>query len=424
MVKVLGAVLLVVLFVGCEKKSKILTEEAPVMAAAYDGMSTEKKAMKSVSMPSSSGIKEGSSKKNIQSGTLTAGMIDDNLNIDLFSSYANDMAQKNETLPFLNLKDRMLIQVIDKNGKGVGGANVFISTKDTDIKGITGSDGMFYFYPSFYGVNEKEVKLYVTKQEDKQVFKTTMLNTNHSKYKVVLDVQKNTLPTSLDVMFVIDTTGSMGDELAYVNKELESIVTHVKETHKGIKIRFSLVVYKDQGDEYVANAYPFTSSLDIMQMHIASQKANGGGDYPEAMEVAYEKALNQKWKGGNRARVMFLIADAPPHDEKIKKMYTLNKKAIEKGIHVYSLAASGVGDKAEYIMRQTSLLSGGAYLFLTDDSGVGNAHAEPHSKCYQVTRLDSLMVRVISNELNGVKKDASSDDVIRTVGDYRQGVCR
>ena len=52
----------------------------------------------------------------------------------------------------------------------------------------------------------------------------------------------------------------------------------------------------------------------------------------------------------------------------------------------------------------------GQYLFLTDHSGVGNPHAEPHVPDYQVERLDRLMIRMIASELSG--KRFAADEVI------------
>jgi hypothetical protein len=75
-------------------------------------------------------------------------------------------------------------------------------------------------------------------------------------------------------------------------------------------------------------------------------------------------------------------------------------------------------------MRHLALFTQGRYLWLTDDSGVGNSHAEPKVACYQVTRLDQLISRVIKSELSGQRVEAPSDSVIRSVGDYEKGVCK
>ena len=67
-------------------------------------------------------------------------------------------------------------------------------------------------------------------------------------------------------------------------------------------------------------------------------------------------------------------------------------------------------------MRSSALLTGSQFLFLTDDSGVGNSHAEPRIPYYQVERLEKLMIRMIASELSGQHIQANPADILRTVG--------
>jgi len=68
-------------------------------------------------------------------------------------------------------------------------------------------------------------------------------------------------------------------------------------------------------------------------------------------------------------------------------------------------------------------VTGGRYLFLTDDSGVGYGHAEPTVACYQVTALSKLVSRVLRSELTGKRIEPAPNDIIREVGSYRRGRC-
>jgi hypothetical protein len=85
-------------------------------------------------------------------------------------------------------------------------------------------------------------------------------------------------------------------------------------------------------------------------------------------------------------------------------------------VAIYPVACSGYGDAAEVVLRACALLTGSQFLFLTDDSGVGSAHAEPHIPFYHVEKLDRLLIRMIAAELAGKRLDPRPGDILRTVG--------
>lgn len=230
----------------------------------------------------------------------------------------------------------------------------------------------------------------------------------------------------LDVQLVIDATGSMGDELSYLQSELISIANQLRDRFPQVKPRWSLVVYKDNGDEYVTRPFDFTTDVAQFQKHLAAQSAGGGGDFPEAVIEGLSTGMKQQWRSDTGvAKVMFWVADAPPHPGEGGKFATVVRSARDRGVHVYPIASSGIDDGTEYQMRAAAQLTGGRYLFLTDDSGVGNAHAEPHIPCYSVTRLDRAVVRMIETELAGRQVPTKPADVLRRVGaPDESGACR
>jgi len=97
----------------------------------------------------------------------------------------------------------------------------------------------------------------------------------------------------------------------------------------------------------------------------------------------------------------------------------------DQNVHLYPIAASGADDLTEYEMRSAAVMTGGRYVFLTDDSGVGGGHAEPHIPCYAVTRLDRAIVRVLETEVSGAPIPVAREDVLRTTGNPRpDGTCK
>ncbi len=206
---------------------------------------------------------------------------------------------------------------------------------------------------------------------------------------------------SLDFMIVCDTTGSMGDELSYLAAELKDIVTRIKEDNGNIKTRLSVNFYRDEQDEYVVREYPFTDNLADVVNAIGEQYASGGGDFPEAVHTALDSAINRHEWNEDAVKVMFLVLDAPPHDDGQipSEVKDLIEKAAGMGIRIVPVAASGIDKSTEYLLRHMAFLTGGTYTFLTDDSGIGFTHLEPTIGDYTVERLNDMMVRIVDSYL-------------------------
>ena len=228
--------------------------------------------------------------------------------------------------------------------------------------------------------------------------------------------------SQLDLAFVIDTTGSMSDELNYITSELSYIVEQVRQRFPKLALRYALVVYRDDGDAYVSKEYNFTNLLLDFRKEMSIQRADGGGDHPEAVHKGLERASQLSWQN-NATRVAFWIADAPPHDRHMKETMTLFQTLQKMNVRLYPIAASGAQEKAEYIMRAGAFLTGGQYLFLTDDSGIGNSHAEPNVLCYHVEKLKDVMIRMIQSEVSSQRLQPKPDQIIRTVGSVKDGKC-
>lgn len=201
---------------------------------------------------------------------------------------------------------------------------------------------------------------------------------------------------TLDIGLLIDATGSMQDEMSYIQTELRDIVQRVQPRGSPLEVRISVVYYRDRGDEFVTRPHPFDPDVESTVRFLAATRAGGGGDYPEEMNEALRVMMEQAWSDGPAARMLFVVADAPPHPYPDAR-YTFHEAmtdATRKGISIFPVAASGVDRPTEYLMRTMAVVTGGKYLFLTDHSGVGNPHLTPDQP-FDVHRLNDLMVREI-----------------------------
>jgi hypothetical protein len=230
---------------------------------------------------------------------------------------------------------------------------------------------------------------------------------------------------TLDVALVIDTTGSMGDEITYLQAEFETLSSSIAQKFPNATQRWALVVYRDEGDEYVVRSVDFTADAADFRTQLAAQSASGGGDFPEAPEAAFGHLSQLAWReAAKTARLAFWVADAPHHAERAATMKAAVQAARDLDVHIYPVASSGIDELTEWTMRSTAQITGGRYLFLTDDSGVGGEHEEPTIPCYFVTRLDRAIVRMIDIELTGTYVEPAAADVIRTGGDPTDGACK
>ncbi len=228
------------------------------------------------------------------------------------------------------------------------------------------------------------------------------------------------LSTVVDAVFVVDATGSMGDELKYLKEELTDVIRKVKDRNQELTLNLGSVFYRDHGDEYVTRTSELSSDISKTISFIQNQTANGGGDEPEAIDEALEIAVrNMNWSSDARTKLLFIVTDAPPHNgaENLDRIRDITYDAAEKGIKIIPLTASGIDKSTEYLMRSLALCTNGTYVFLTDHSGIGNPHLEPTTDTYDVGKLNGLIIRLFDQFISAVSCSQDLDQNTRVISD-------
>jgi hypothetical protein len=160
--------------------------------------------------------------------------------------------------------------------------------------------------------------------------------------------------------------------------------------------------YRDVNDAYIVRSFPFTTDLDLALTQLSAQNTAGGGDLPEAMDQAlYNGIYLHDWSPDARARLMFLVADAPYKDTANAEglVGSALQEAALLGVRIIPIEASGTDVDTQFLMRTLDVITGGTYVFLTDDSGVGGPHLEPKVGPYEVEPLNQLLIRLITAAL-------------------------
>ena len=205
-------------------------------------------------------------------------------------------------------------------------------------------------------------------------------------------------PEDVDVVFIFDATGSMSDELHYLQAEMKDVIARAKDATGGLNIRTGAVVYRDHGDEYITRISRLTEDITTTQAFIDRQEASGGGDYPEAVPEALMAGLNSVGFDENaRARIAFLILDAPCHEDSatLALLHEQVLNAAAMGVRIVPVVCSGIAESGEFLLRAIALATNGTSFFLTDDSGIGHSHIKPTTDSLKVEHLNDMLVRTI-----------------------------
>ena len=328
-------------------------------------------------------------------GILTAGEWNDLNNWDFWNNLLSNQDYYDDVNKW-NLKKikRYSFVVADKNESLVANAQITLLSDDVEIwKTRTDNTGKATLW-SDLELNGLTARI---KFDNTQVVVTDVLDYDKGINMVHLDKTIEN-KKSIDIYFAVDATGSMGDEIHYLKAELNDVIERIKQNNSILEMRFGSVFYRDEGDEYVTNDISFTTDQAKLTNFISNQSAAGGGDYPEAVHSALEVAITQNtWNDNASTRILFLLLDAPPHytQEVISSLEISLTIAAEKGIKIVPITASGINKSTEYLMRSFAMLTNGTYVFITDDSGVGNDHLEPTIGEFEVEKLNDLLVRLV-----------------------------
>lgn len=348
---------------------------------------------------SGEGGKEGGGSQK-EPGVITAGEWND---LDNWSFW-NDLLTKDnyKEMPAywgFYPNNRISVEVLSSTSLPVVNASVVLKRNDIPVfRARTDNLGKAELWPDLFQANTNlDYSTLSIEVNDGAAILSQVKPFREGINHLVTDQQ--TVDDRIEISFVVDATGSMGDELEYLKTELMDVLSRVKGANKGTSLFTSSVFYRDEGDDYVTKVSGFTENTSNTIEFIRKQEAAGGGDYPEAVHSALDKAVNElQWSQQAKTKLLFLVLDAPPHYNQsvMESIKSSINKGLETGIKIIPVTASGIDEKTEALMRFFSISTNGTYVFITDDSGVGNKHLEPNVGEYQVELLNNLIVRLIN----------------------------
>jgi Mg-chelatase subunit ChlD len=337
---------------------------------------------------------------------LKAGVADDNRQFNYFLNFLN---QYRYVAHFpIDVSERIVFKIKDTEGRPVPNARVAVYGDGSQLSGgKTYADGSFFYFPSLKSEQHQTFNANITYGQD-QVSLAFQRNGPRR-----IDVGLHTARTRyqqvpLDIVFILDTTGSMGEEIERLKKTIEIINLNVAAFSPRPKVRFGMVQYRDVTDQYTTRVVPLTTDLEEFSRALQKVYAGGGGDNPEDLQSALFAALHKLDWNDEGIRIGFIITDAPPHLD-YGQTYTYVDAAADAkqtAIKLFSIGTGGLNVAGEYVLRQISQYTYAKYIFLTygeqGESEGGRVGSVSHhtGANYQTDKLEAIIIRIAKEELS------------------------
>lgn len=294
---------------------------------------------------------------------VKAGEWDDNANLRDFRVYLK--TQTHVGFAPIDLRSRRFLVVKDDAGKPVPNCAVTVRGAGRSVTLRTQSSGRALLFPYAEGLGVPRLTATAECAGSKvsAQFSGTA-EVDDAAVTLTLDHPRQ-LPEArtVDVVFVLDTTGSMSEEIDAMKKTVEQVASTLGA--RQLTVRFGLVEYKDHGDEYVTRLHPMTRDVAGFVQRVSAVRASGGGDTPEDVNEGLRVALSRMaWSSDSVARLAFLIGDAPPHLDYQGSYLDGARSANRAGTQVFTVAASGMDAAGQAVWRQVAQYTGGTNLFV------------------------------------------------------------
>ena len=196
---------------------------------------------------------------------------------------------------------------------------------------------------------------------------------NRTEEPAIAPVELRSDGQTMEMVFVLDTTGSMGGLLTGAKQRIWGIVNEVMQTSSVSSVKVGLVAYRDRGDQYITQVLPLTEDLDKVYTTLMDYRPAGGGDEAENVRRALAEGVGKAgWSqpSSNRVQILFLVGDAPPHDYADEPdTLTTADLAVKKGIIVNTIQC-GTSSSTKQAWEAIARRGQGQYFLIPQNGGV------------------------------------------------------
>ena len=303
-----------------------------------------------------------------QAGMLPAGLpareTDDNEDFQNYLEYTRRYAKEYTWEDQANLEARQVITVTGPGGRPVRNATVKLPSGKYST---TYTDGRtLLFPPEGTGPTITVMK----GGEETQAQPGPEGRPGHWT-ATIRDPGGNPGEVPLDLMLLLDSTQGMEEELAELRQGMPGVLEEISARFPKTRLRLALMSYRDHQEEYVTRLWDFQEDEDAFLEVLGSTSAQGGEAPPDALgEALHEAVLHAAWMKDS-ARVIFLVADAPPHmaTDQSWEYHQEIEDARQTGVRIHALGAEGLGPQGEYVLRQAAQQTMGRFISLEAQAG-------------------------------------------------------
>ena len=355
----------------------------------------------------------------LRQARLTGGSIDDNERFEDYLAYRADFFGLGIAVRDLDPSGRIVVTVTGEGGLPAAGAEVLVTADQRGVGLTTTADGTVRFHPEAYDLGGGP-------------FTVSASGASAEAERGESVALETSLPTlagetvALDVLFLLDSTGSMEDEIHQLKITIDEVARRIHQLPGDVDVRLGMTLYRDEFDEFLTRTFDLTSDIDAFAEALSAVVAYGGDDYPEALDEALADALSKpSWRSPSETvQLVFLVADAPPQVlRQVPVPYTDSmREAARRGIKIFPVSSSGTDDQAEFVFRQFAQFTGARYVFLTygaEGRATGSA-TDIDQRDYEELSLHDLIVRLVAEELADLHGPADADPS-ETPEDDQQG---
>ncbi|MAT98935.1 MAG: hypothetical protein CL608_17465 [Anaerolineaceae bacterium] len=214
-----------------------------------------------------------------------------------------------------------------------------------------------------------------------------------------IDSGQTTNTRQLDLVLLLDATGSMADELNILQTRLDEIAAELATLPHDVTLRYGFVVYRDQAKSDSVQLFGLTNDWALFAKNLMTVTAVGGGDYPENLNDGLFHAVNSMNWNPEAAHLLILLGNAPPHPNTIDPLplEEILALASDQNIAIFTIGNEGLNETGIEIYQQIAEAGNGRFIFV-GNSPEGNPVNVPAVQ--PITNLTDILVEIIFEVLD------------------------